>query len=133
MRVLFVPVVIVLLVGCGGEEGAGLKKKVDQLERRVEALERGGRRGAGRKEGKNQQAAVVEGPKGRVEVSGDATRVALLKDGNRFEIPGEVPVGSYQIIARFGDEKVEAGSLEVADGETVSVACTAASKTCTRS
>jgi hypothetical protein len=132
MRALFVPVAFALLVGCG-EENPGLKKKVDQLERRVEALERGGRRGAGRREGKPQAAAAVEGPKGRVEVTGDAARVALLKDGNRFDVPGEVPVGSYQIIARFGDERVEAGSLEIAEGETVSVACAAASKTCTRS
>lgn len=143
--ILSVSVVVLLMSGCGGDD-PGLKKKVDQLERRVESLERvGGKKGEkgkhakadAKKEGEGAQAAAgaavdESAPKGKVEVSGDATKVALLRNGSRFEVPGNVPAGAYQVVARFGDQKVEAGPLEVAAGQTTTVLCTAAEKKCAK-
>jgi hypothetical protein len=59
---------------------------------------------------------------GTVTVSGEASRVELVGAAGTFA-PGEVPPGTYEVRAAFGDELVPAGQITVEDGGTVSLTC----------
>jgi len=57
-------------------------------------------------------------------VEGDATQVTLVGGGASFRVPGSVPPGSYKVRASFdGNQAVDAGSVTVGAGATVSVRC----------
>lgn len=69
--------------------------------------------------------------RGRVVVEGDATDVTLLK-GTRRVFPGRVPVGTYTIEATFeGRGTVNAGTVTITDGGTVTLDCQRAFARCT--
>ena len=59
----------------------------------------------------------------RVDRTGDAQVVWLVRDGERVSLPGEVAVGRWSIEANFGNGVVGAGSIEVVQGRTSSVDC----------
>ena len=71
-------------------------------------------------------------PKGRVQLTGDATRVQLVSsDGSHG--PGSVPAGTYRILATFpgGSGPVQAGSVTVRAGAVVTLSCRAGLGRCT--
>jgi hypothetical protein len=60
-----------------------------------------------------------------VRAQGDAKSVWLVADGRRHEV-GDVPPGTYQVLADFGGpEPVGAGRVDVAAGSTVTLNCVA--------
>jgi hypothetical protein len=66
---------------------------------------------------------AVKGPGGTVLVRGDATRVWLVSGTKRLS-PGEVPAGSYTIMAAFpSTEAAVAGQLTLQANETVTLNC----------
>ena len=66
-----------------------------------------------------------------VSVQGDATRVWLVAEGARHQLPTEVPPGQYQIVALYPQrEPLEAGSITVMAGLPVSIACNSDTDTC---
>ena len=66
-----------------------------------------------------------------VAITGDATRVTLIRDGKEYPVPGKVPPGSYTIQAVFpASPPVSAGSVTVIDGQPVTVSCGAAFQKC---
>ena len=69
--------------------------------------------------------------RGRVELSGDAEQVVLVRGSNRFTLPASVPEGTYQIIATFPNrEPMGAGTVSVRAGQTVTVNCSAGFTQC---
>ncbi|MGC6493899.1 MAG: hypothetical protein ACON5B_13770 [Myxococcota bacterium] len=139
--------------GAGKKEMASLVKKVNALEKRVKALEafargdkpkgdgakaakagkgaKGAKAGNGAKAGKGGKDGE-KGPKVSVTVEGDAARVALAFQGKRFAVPGDIPVGSYQVAANFGEDKaVNAGKVELTEDGPSTLTCSSATKTCT--
>ena len=139
--------------GAGKKEMVSLVKKVNALEKRVKALEAfargdkpkgdGAKSGKGAKAGKGDKAGngakagkggkeADKGPKVSVTVEGDAARVALAFQGKRFTLPGDIPVGSYQVAANFGEDKaVNAGKVEVTENGPSRLTCSSATKKCT--
>lgn len=136
--------------GAGKKEMASVVKKVNALEKRVKALEafaRGDKpKGDGAKAGKSAKGAKAgngakagkggkendKGPKVSVMVEGDATRVAFAFQGKRFAVPGDIPVGSYQVAANFGEDKaVNAGKVELTEDGPSTLTCSSATKKCT--
>jgi serine/threonine protein kinase len=70
----------------------------------------------------------------RYWVSGPATTVFLVRDGQRFP-PGEVPAGAYTIEATFPNtqmEMAEVGTVEIKTGETVEIKCRSGFFACSR-
>jgi len=64
---------------------------------------------------------------GVVTVSGDATSVSFVTSGGGSYGTGDVPVGTYRIMAVFPGQQdaVQAGTFSVRDGQAVTVNCTA--------
>lgn len=130
-----------LLGGCGSasqdEKIEELSRKVATLEKRVKAAE-GGKKGAKGKAAKGKSKAgktkaPPAGPKARVEVAGDATKVLLTNGKRKFTLPGDVPVGEYTVLAAFEEsaQPAQAGAATVTEGKTTTLTCTTASKACT--
>jgi serine/threonine-protein kinase len=70
-------------------------------------------------------------PTGTVVVEGDAVKVELVADGKRFPA-GKVAPGSYTVEATFtGRGAVQAGSVTVLEGQTVTISCQRAFARCT--
>jgi len=151
-RIIGLVTLAIGLTACGSagdsDKVERLERKVMALERRVKSLEtRGGRKGppnsaqrrqgnrAGKPDGVKPNAAQPKSnapvDKGKVRAQGDARRVALLRNGKKFSLPSEVPVGDYKILAAFGEDKpVEAGTVSVAKEQAVTITCSAETKTC---
>lgn len=73
----------------------------------------------------------ASGGTGSVFLTGDTATVRLLGGPRIVEVPGPVPAGSYTIEASFGGgSPVAAGSLEVADGQRITLSCRASLKRC---
>jgi serine/threonine protein kinase len=70
----------------------------------------------------------------RYWVSGAATTVFLVRDGQRFP-PGEVPPGTYTIEATFPNTQMgmaEVGEVQIRAGETVEIKCRSGFFACSR-
>lgn len=67
---------------------------------------------------------------GTVKMASGAQALHLVKDGRIFP-PGNVPVGTYTLMATFADVgRVEAGKATVREGVTISIRCNATSHVC---
>lgn len=68
---------------------------------------------------------------GTLVVVGDADEVRLVGADGSIRSPGEVPAGTWRLVARFGTVEVRPPELvEVREGETVEVRCAAAHENC---
>ena len=95
---------------------------------------KGAKAGNGAKSGNGAKAGKGgdKGPKVSVTVEGDAARVAFAFQGKRFAVPGDIPVGSYQVAANFGEDKaVNAGKVELTEDGPSTLTCSSATKKCT--
>lgn len=151
MRLLATVAVLFALVlgggsALGGCSAAGQDEKLEELSRKVATLEKrlkaveGGKKGKGKaakgksKAGKTKtKAPVPVGPKAKVEVAGDATKVLLTNGKRKFTLPGDVPVGEYTVLASFEEsaQPAEAGTATVTEGKVTTLTCTLAEKACT--
>lgn len=78
----------------------------------------------------SSQPPADAGPKGKVVVIGDAQRVLLVR-GSVHLSPGEVPAGSYSIMATFpGTEPAVAGQVTVKANETLTLSCSSSFALC---
>ncbi len=141
MRALAWMVLGVALLGCGNaaqqEKIDDLSKKVTTLDKRVKAIE-GPKGKANKSKGKGKaatksKAKAPAGPKGKVALSGDATKVLLANGKRKFTLPGDVPAGEYKILASFDDasEATEVGDAVVVGESTLTISCAALTETCT--
>ncbi len=138
MRALAWMVLGVALLGCGNaaqqEKIDELSKRVTTLDKRVKAIE-GPKGKANKSKGKatKGKAKAPAGPKGKVALSGDATKVLLANGKRKFTLPGDVPAGEYKILASFGDtsETSEVGDAVVTAEETLTISCAASTESCT--
>ncbi len=76
------------------------------------------------------QVADAKPAVGSVVVSGDATNVVLVGDEGRWT-GGEVPVGSYRVLATFGGQQTTAGTVLVTEGGSATVRCSSFVQGCT--
>jgi serine/threonine protein kinase len=67
---------------------------------------------------------------GLVSAAGDANQVFLIAEDRRHS-PGEIPVGTYDIEAWFGTDRVLVGQLNLTEGERVTITCQSSFATCT--
>jgi len=124
----------------GGAKGAKAKAgkaKAGKAGKAKAGKAKAGKAKAGKAKGgkaKGGKAKAPAGPKVVVELGGDATKVSLNNGKRGFSVPGPVPVGSYTIQAAFaGDAALaDVGSLQVAEGSTITVTCSSATRTCTQ-
>lgn len=126
-------------VGCGPSQAEvdNLERRVNALERRLRAVEGGeppkARRG-GRKRGAAAPARPAPVPSGpvRIDVLGDAKQVLLGARERTIPIPGQVPPGTYAVLASFadGEEPGKAGSVEITGPGPVTVTCATATRRC---
>jgi hypothetical protein len=67
---------------------------------------------------------------GWVDVSGEGVGIRLLGD-NGVHAPGDVPVGTYQVMASFsGGEEMEVGQVQVIENGGVSIFCDTTFQNC---
>lgn len=67
----------------------------------------------------------------RVTVTGDAKRVWLEGPGGRYPAGGDVPAGTWKVIAFFDEvESVPTGTLELRPGDVVELRCSASLQKC---
>ncbi len=82
----------------------------------------------------NRTAAIVMARLGvsSIHVHGDAEEVSLLDSDGVHCTPGHLPLGTYQVTARFPDMDtfVTAGSVDLGENQLVELHCSAASKRC---
>lgn len=108
------------------EEIEALKRRVTSLERRIGEID-GNTVEAARSRGDGERAA-----KGTVALEGDATKVMLFARGRRVPVPGPVAAGEYVVQVQFGsDTPIDAGPATVVADATLTVTCTAETKSCT--
>jgi outer membrane murein-binding lipoprotein Lpp len=140
VRVLGWLIVGLALAGCGsaaqGEKIDELAKKVTTLDKRVKVLE--GKSKSGKSKGKASKGKAkspAAGPKGKVELTGDAKKVLLSNGKRKFTLPGDVPAGDYKILASFDEasEPAETGSAVVAADSTLTISCVGSTKKCSGS
>ncbi len=142
-----------MLAGCA--DTSKLEAEVADLKRRVAQLEKGGgakgakakgakakggkakagkagKAKAGKAKGGKAKGKAPAGPKVVVELTGDATKVSLNNGKRGFTVPGAVPVGDYTIQAAFAGDAALAdlGKVTVEPGGTVTLTCSAATRTC---
>jgi hypothetical protein len=158
MRTTLMIVLGALTFGAGCADTTAIETELAELKRRVAVLEKSGPakgakagkagkarkakagKGEKAKAGKGEKAKTGKtkgekapvGPKGTVELSGDATKVTL-DDGRRtYPIPGAVPVGLYTIKAAFAGDAALAkmATVEVQDGVTTAILCDSVARTC---
>jgi hypothetical protein len=61
---------------------------------------------------------------------GDASRVWLVRDGQRWDLPAAIPPGEYEVVALFpGTEPVPAGNVVVGN-EAFTLLCSAFALRC---
>jgi hypothetical protein len=85
------------------------------------------------KGGKGEKSKQPAADKGTVKVTGDAVKVMLADAQRKWAVPNQLAAGPYVIMAAFGEEKTlsEVGTATVVAGQTVTVSCAAATRTCT--
>lgn len=66
-----------------------------------------------------------------VRVIGDAESVRLESGGGTF-VPGEVPPGTYTVMATFGDSEISAAALTLQAGESVVLSCRSLLQVCSK-
>jgi hypothetical protein len=139
-----------LVGGCGSmgdtdaptrDEIDALKRRIGQVEKRTKTLEKrvlheGDKptkkppekdRKKGDGAGEDEKTIV----KTQVAVEGDATRVLLNVGKRRFVLPAEVPLGEYNIMAAFADQKpIKTGTVAVEKDKPITLNCSADLKTC---
>jgi hypothetical protein len=77
-----------------------------------------------------QPPPTVAPATGRVEVSGDALSIALVDGAGTLRAPGDLPPGTYGVLADFGQGQVPAGTVTVEAHGAVALRCVAAFQRC---
>jgi serine/threonine protein kinase len=83
-----------------------------------------------RREPSPSPAPAAPRPTATVAAAGDANQIFLIGDDRRLG-PGVLPVGTYDIEAWFGTERVLVGQLTLDEGDEVTITCHKAQATCT--
>ena len=132
----FAAAVLLALVGCQADtpytETVALHARVDQLEERINVLDRRLDNVAKGQEEPVATALPDDAPGGTVEVQGNARKVVLVREDQRIPVPGRVPEGDWTIRAAFkGTRLDDAGTVNVVVDETVTLLCTRNDLSCT--